>query len=324
MNYYSTNKIRKSLGNTTKNPKSKKQINDFYSDVNIFNILNVENVYLPKGTDEIHISQDDFEKINLLAALKLERGFKTKRVGMANPEIYKEMEAFKVSCIGDVRKAISTKMKEVGGVRLDQKMSMTKTAIKKKLINTIPDDIESKRIVSIDFEFSNKRDLITEMGMTIKQGDNLISKHYLIDTAYESKSDSSLQRRFRFGQTGVITLDQMAEIIKKQLAVADYALFHAHKEDLRLFGVHGIWISDYPQLNILDTQIFYGKQKPLQEMLTEFEIDHTKKEMHNSGNDAYYTVKLLEKLNIKPIPETVIEIITTVEKKIKPKMSIKS
>jgi DNA polymerase II large subunit len=58
-------------------------------------------------------------------------------------------------------------------------------------------------------------------------------------------------------------------------------------------------------------------------MLTEFEIDHTKKEMHNSGNDAYYTVKLLEKLNIKPIPETVIEIITTVENKIKPKMSIK-
>lgn len=323
MNYYSTNKIRKAFINTTKNPKSKKQINDFYSDVNIFNVLNVENVYLPKGTDEIHISQDDFEKINLLAALKLERGFKTKRVGMANPEIYKEMEAFKVSCIGDVRKAISTKMKEVGGVILDQKISMTKTAIKNKLINTIPDDIESKRIVSIDFEFSNKRDLITEMGMTIKQGDNIISKHYLIDTAYETKSDSSLQRRFRFGQTGVITLDQMADLVKKQLAVADYALFHAHKEDLRLFAVHGIWISDYPQLNILDTQIFYGKQKPLQELLTEFEIDHTKKEMHNSGNDAYYTIKLLEKMNNKSQPEIVEVVETIIQHKNKVKTSVK-
>jgi hypothetical protein len=296
MNYYSTNKIRKSLGNTTKNPKYIKQIYEFYSDSNIFNSLGVEKLYLPKGTDEIHISQDDFEKINLFASLKLERGFKVKRVGMANPEIYKEMEEFKVESIGDVRKAISRKMKEVGGFRLEYKMSLAKTSLKKKLVNEIPVDIEDKRIMSIDFEFSNKKDLITEMGLTIKQGDNIMSTHYLIDTAYETKSDSSLQKRFRFGQTEIITLDQMIDIVKSQLDLADYALFHDHKEDLRLFAIHGIWINDYPQLNILDTQVIYGKQKPLQELLTEYEIDYTKKEMHNSGNDAYYTVKLLEKI----------------------------
>lgn len=323
MNYYSTNKIRKSLGNTTKDPKKKKQIIDFYSDSNIFNILKVEKVYFPKGTDEIHISQDDFEKINLFATLKMERGFKVKRVGMANPEIYKEMEAFTVSNIGDVRKAISTKMNEVGGVRLTQKLSIAKTALKKMLVNTMPEDIEAKRIVSIDFEFSNKKDLITEMGMTVKQGDNIISKHYLIDTAYATKSDSGLQRRFRFGKTEIISLDKMTEIIKGQLELADYALFHSHQEDLRLFGIHGIWISDFKNLQIIDTQRLEGRQKPLQTMLNEYDIAHAKTEMHNSGNDAYYTIKLLEKMNNKTQPEIVEVVSPTIEHKNKSKMSLK-
>lgn len=323
MNYYSTNKIRKSLGNTTKNPKYIKQIHDFYSDLNIFNNLSVENLYLPKDTDEIHISQDDFEKINVLAALKMNRGFKTKRVGMANPEIYKEMEHFKVTSLGEVRKAISSKLKEGGAVKLDQKIAIVKAFLKHKLINEMPTDVEEKRIVSIDFEFSNKKDLITEMGMTVKQGDNMISKHYLIDTAYESKSDSGLQRRFRFGKTEIITLDKMKELIKSQLELADYALFHSHQEDLRLFNIHGIWLNEFKQLQVIDTQKLERKQRPLHEMLTDYGIEYTKKELHNSGNDAYYTVKLLEKMNNKSTPEVVEEIIPTVENKLKTKMSLK-
>lgn len=253
----------------------------------------------------------------------MERGFKVKRVGMANPEIYKEMEEFAVSNIGDVRKAISTKMNEVGGVRLTQKLSIAKTALKKMLVDTMPEDIEEKRIVSIDFEFSNKKDLITEMGMTVKQGDNMISKHYLIDTAYETKSDSGLQRRFRFGKTEIISLDKMTDIIKGQLELADYALFHSHQEDLRLFGIHGIWISDFKNLQIIDTQRLEGRQKPLQTMLNEYDIAHTKTEMHNSGNDAYYTIKLLEKMNHKTQPEIEKIIEPNIESKNKPKMSFK-
>lgn len=48
-------------------------------------------------------------------------------------------------------------MNEVGGVRLTQKLSIAKTALKKMLVDTMPEDIEEKRIVSIDFEFSNKK-----------------------------------------------------------------------------------------------------------------------------------------------------------------------
>lgn len=323
MNYYSTNKIRKSLGNTTKNPKYIKQIHNFYSDANIFNHLSVENVYFPKATDEIHISEDDFEKINVLAALKLNRGFKTKRVGMANPEIYGEMEHYKVNNLVDVNKALSLKVKAGGTIRFDQKVANAKASLKNKLMKELPTDIEEKRIVSIDFEFSNKKDLITEMGMTIKQGDSTISKHYLINTAYESKSDSSLQRRFRYGETEIISLEKMTEIVKSQLSIADYALFHSHQEDIKLFNIHGIWLDDYNQLNILDTQTFHGKQRPLHELLTEYGIEYTKKELHNSGNDAYYTVKLLEKLNNKPTPEVVVELMNAVENKTKPKIGLK-
>jgi hypothetical protein len=161
------------------------------------------------------------------------------------------------------------------------------------------------------------------MGMTVKQGDNMISKHYLIDTAYQTKSDSSLQKRFRYGETEIISLDKMTDIVKNQLSIADYALFHSHQEDIKLFNIHGIWLDDYSQLNILDTQTFHGKQKPLHELLTEYGIEYTKKELHNSGNDAYYTVKLLEKLNSKPTPEVAIEVDPPLENKIKPKTSLK-
>lgn len=323
MNYYSTNKIRKAFINTTKNPKFQKQILAFYSDMNIFDKLNVENLYLPKGTDEVHISQDDFEKIILLGSVKLDRGFKIKRVGVANPDIYKEMEHFKVNNLIDVKRAISQKMKDGNSIRVLDRLKKSRLALKDKHLREMPEDIEQKRIVSIDFEFSHKKSLITEMGMTVKQGDNMISKHYLIDTAYQTKSDSSLQKRFRYGETEIISLDKMTEIIKNQLSIADYALFHSHQEDIKLFNIHGIWLDDYSKLNILDTQTFHGKQKPLHELLTEYGIEYTKKELHNSGNDAYYTVKLLEKLNNKPTPEMVVELLTAVESKTKPKMNLK-
>lgn len=324
MNYYSTNKIRKAFINTTKNPKFQKQILAFYSDMNIFDKLNVENLYLPKGTDEVHISQDDFEKIILLGSIKLERGFKVKRVGVSNPDIYKEMEHFKVNNLIDVKRAISKKMKDGNSIRVLDRLKKSRLALKEKHIREMPEDIEQKRIVSIDFEFSHKKSLITEMGMTVKQGDNTISKHYLIDTAYQTKSNSSLQKRFRYGETEIISLDKMTDIIKSQLSIADYALFHSHQEDIKLFNIHGIWLDDYNQLKILDTQTFHGKQRPLHELLTQYEITHAKSEMHNSGNDAYYTVKLLEKLNNKPKSEVTIDIMPAVENKAKPKMSFKT
>lgn len=316
MNYYSINKIRKAFINTTKNPKFQKQILAFYNDMNIFNNLNVKNLYLPKATDEVYISQDDFEKIILLGSIKLERGFKIKRVGVSNPDIYKEMEHFKVDNLVDVKRSISQKMKDGNSIRVLDRLKKSRQALKDKHLREIPEDIEQKRIVSIDFEFSHKKSLITEMGMTIKQGDNMISKHYLIDTAYQTKSDSSLQKRFRYGETEIISLDKMTEIVKSQLSIADYALFHSHQEDIKLFNIHGIWLDDYNQLNILDTQTFHGKQRPLHELLTEYGIEYTKKELHNSGNDAYYTVKLLEKLNQKQTQKLVVDAISTVEKKL--------
>lgn len=115
----------------------------------------------------------------------------------------------------------------------------------------------------------------------------------------------------------------MTDIIKGQLELADYALFHSHQEDLRLFGIHGIWISDFKNLQIIDTQRLEGRQKPLQTMLNEYDIAHTKTEMHNSGNDAYYTIKLLEKMNHKTQPEIEKIIEPNIESKNKPKMSFK-
>jgi len=322
MNYFSTNKIRKSLVNTAKDPKDKKNILEFFSDDSIFNKLNVNKLYIPKGTDEIHISQDDFEKLILLAALKINRKFKSKRVGTANPEIYKEMESFNVSNLNEVKNIIASKMENGDAIKLVEQISTAATALKEKLVKEMPEKLNEKRIVSIDFEFSNKKDLITEMGVTVKQGDNIISKHYLIKGAYQIKSDASLQRRFRFGKTEKVSVDQMKDIINKQLELADYALFHAHKEDMRLLGIYGIWINEYPKLNILDTQLLEGRLMPLQRMLDKYEIEHAGKELHNSGNDAYYTMKLLEKLNIKSNPELTVDIDSIVENKRKMVMKI--
>ncbi len=296
MNYFNTNKIRRTLSNTTKDSNIKSKINSFFSNQNIFNNLDVKKVYIPKDSDEIHISQDDFEKIILLASLKLKRTFKAKAVGIANQEIFKEMEEFKVSSLSEVNKIISLKIENNGIVKITEKLSMTKEALKNKLLKEIPDEINKKRILSIDFEFSNKNDLITEMGITIKDGEKIVSKHYLIKGAYQIKSDLSLQKRFRFGKTEKISVEKMQEILKEELNKADYCVFHSYKEDIRLLGIYGIWISDYQKVNILDTQILNGKITSLQSMLDKYEINHTKKELHNSGNDAYYTIKLLENM----------------------------
>lgn len=58
-------------------------------------------------------------------------------------------------------------------------------------------------------------------------------------------------------------------------------------------------------------------------MLNEYDIAHAKTEMHNSGNDAYYTIKLLEKMNIKPQPEIKKVVEPTIAHKNKPKIRLR-
>lgn len=307
MNLYSTRKIRKAFVSLSKEPNVRKKINNYFSDESIFNRLGVKECHIPAASDEIFITEDDLSKISLLGKLKYDKFFSVKKVPKANLDIHSNPEKFEVKSFSELLKILKTKQKMDNIVPLNKRIQIQRSTIKEKLLHEMPNDLAQAKIVSLDFEFFQSKEMITEFGISVKEGDIVNSYHYLLKNAHEIKSDTSLQRKFRFGETKVVTIDEMKVIINDHLTSADYLLFHDYIADYKLLNLYGMPLDKFENLKIIDTQFMHRdinnltsyKGITLSELLTEANIEHKKSVLHNSGNDARYTLELLIKYNDK-------------------------
>lgn len=169
---------------------------------------------------------------------------------------------------------------------------------KKRRDSTLPaccytNEIEGKRLVSLDVEKFVFAHHILEFGITVFENGRLTTFHYIIKE-YLNKSNkkvSKLDKRefYNFGESILISIDELSDILNSHVTIDSILVGHSVHNDLKMLG-------DYYTCNvkIADTQMMEGNRKSLQALLEMFQIEHSN--LHNSGNDAYYTMLALLKM----------------------------
>jgi hypothetical protein len=168
-------------------------------------------------------------------------------------------------------------------------------------------DFVNSKVLSLDFEFFldkvNKMHEITELGITFNDNGKEFSYHYLIEENYRKKKNQNLQKRFNFGKTEIIPLENVSEILSHFVGKTDYIIFHEQREDVEILD--NLWIQIPEDKVVVDTQLCFKRYfrpkgsapngETLDNLLKNFKLEN--KDLHNAGNDAYYTLKLLQKMS---------------------------
>jgi len=327
---YSIVQIKDILCRNILNTAKREEYSAFFNAENLIDNLGVRTFYNHDKQPSILIGQEDIAKVCLLASSRFGRDIKYKEL-LPNikrlvelPINEKGVQRHDVSCFKDAIPIITAHRKNSSYYKaIDEKEKIKKeqNLLSYKLYEedrkrkaelfkrrgNMDKDFSSKKIVSIDFEFNPKKkgfEAITEFGISIYKDGNIENYHYLIEENYRSKANRQLQHQFSFGKTEYIFIKDVANKMNSIFENTDYFLFHELNSDNKLLQEIGINLEERKNSDLLDTQIFFqthfrDKDREtngltLKGLLDTFEIDN--QHLHNSGNDAAYTLMLFNKM----------------------------
>lgn len=174
-----------------------------------------------------------------------------------------------------------------------------------KDVQNISLDLKGKKVVCLDFEFKQflgkiKFENCTEFGISILENGKITKEHYLLTETYLNKVDRFryLQYSFLHGKTEFMSVKDVKSFLEKHISNADYLLFHEMSTELKILENNNI---SFEQVKILDTQkmqnnfeVEKGQGRSLKDVLKYHNIESNF--LHNSGNDAAYTLEALVKM----------------------------
>jgi len=284
----------------------RKEAATFFHLENLYSNVHLKHIYMSKNhINSILIDEDGLSKIQLLTKLKF--GVTPDIDDIRNeacPFNVNTIDKFTVNEPGQVTNIIKNHMKQdhIQKIIHLKKEALRESAIKKeilrsKIYNAHDKDFINKKTVSIDFEYINLN--VFELGVSVHENGIIKNYHYLIKENYiHKKTKPDLQFKFKFGQTEIIPETMMSSIIKHHLNNADYLLLHGHSNDYLILRKYGLDLEQEEKIKIKDTILYYkkyfepeqGDALTLQKMLRTFDIKPIN--MHNSGNDAAFTMEL--------------------------------
>jgi len=190
-------------------------------------------------------------------------------------------------------------------LEFQQQQNRLQKELTKNLSKPLPDSLNGVHLMSLDFEYDqNKNYAIFECGVTKSINGTVQYDHYLVDEHYKSKKNYELQLQFQFGESKVVSMQELMIILKQSLANVDYLVGHCLLSEYLILKHYGLDIfNEFEQLQCLDTQkIFQEKFKSglvhsnlsLSSLLELFDIEF--EHLHNAGNDAAYTMTVLIKM----------------------------
>lgn len=329
MNLYNTASIRGGFITKHIDTDQRKEIASFFGGYNIFDNLDVGSCYTNGDSNALFIDQLELSKICLIASAKFGLDFKYKEMNFKKINIEKEGttrhevnsydDVFKVLKIHHQTSAFSLAKKEKKELQRVQRNKRFQE------MSNMDRDFLSGKIVSVDFEYNpgtNKKhhlNTIFEFGVSTYENGKIRNHHYLIQENYvNKKTNPSLQFKFDFGETKIISMDEIIPTFQKHLRGANYLLFHEYSADYGILKENGSSIEDISnnygmtlpegvapkKCEIIDTQPFFKKhfketlkeKEPLslKRLLAAFGIQG--ESLHNSGNDAVYTMQVFLKM----------------------------
>lgn len=288
-------------------PEKCKEIAPFFQLQNLFSSLEIKNIYINSNhINSILLDEEALQKIKLLSKLKYnlspdEQSLKTEALNF-DP---KKFTQYSVNGTEQVLSIIKEHMEQDHIKRLIKlrKEQQRESVIRKELLKSKVDvnfdyNFTNKKIVSIDFEYTNLD--VYEIGVATYENDNITYNHYLIQENFvNKKTDPEKQFKFKFGNTEIIPEIMISSIIENHLKDVNYLLAHGYSNDYLILKKYGLDLEKEDKLKILDTVLYYqkhfdpqqGNALNLKTMLKLFNIEANL--LHNAGNDAAYTLDLM-------------------------------
>jgi len=308
MNYYDINIIKSKLMKEIEEKEDRKLLLSISSLEYLFTHLEFKEIYIKSNKTLSRVFSDDqLDKIKLCWHMK-NKNFKItdnllKEARMSEKDVVaypvKEIEDLKLAL--DAAKETPTFLAYKAQKKLD-KMEIVKRT---KTYGAVKDfDLSNTHAVAIDFEYypgvMDKFNIkhIREAGFTFMKDGKMESYHYIVQEHIDkiSENKTKLQQSFNFGISQTVTSDELKNCIEIALLKTAAIIVHDHSTELSFLERNKI---DYSQHKVLDTQIIHRYH-----LKKEDEHDSLKlktllenhmiiaKNLHNAGNDAYYTAKL--------------------------------
>lgn len=318
MKLYSLKRVKSYLTNKNKDIQPK-QISDFFSDVNLYENIGIGKFYLDKTLQKmVYINEDDLERICLLAKFKLKGDFTINNLEHypVNDNIIektaKTANEFRNLLIEHYKSpSIVALIKEKK--ELDNEKKIKNQEFSTNLAN-YGINIDNKKIVSIDFEYTPKAlpnekfnfTSCSECGVSVLENNEMKHYHFFIeDGSHKQGLAKHLKDKFEFGTTETVTSQELQIRLKQLLKGSDYLLCHGMEMEYGILVNNDINI---PEMNIeiLDTLHMFRKLAEntelnafrLKDIVRTCDMDPTN--LHNAGNDAAYTMLTFLRMNKEP------------------------
>lgn len=288
------------------------EIEKFFNNKNIYNHY-VKDVYFEKTTNKTnYVKEEDLEKITLLATMKLKGVFDISGLKFIEKDdniVHMQCNSYEtyIQCL--IAHNRSSEIKKIlNDVKETKKNKHPANQEYSKNKGNLEIPTENKKFVSIDFEYFSRGlyhnlKACSEIGIAVKDINGTTYEHYIFEDALKEKSRHSknLQNKFKFGQSKIIKTEDVRAILEDHFKGMDYLVFHDMTAELRIFQNSKIEIN-LDHVQILDTQEMhlnyerdeFDNKKTLKNALEYHNLPVT--HLHNSGNDAAYTLNLLFKM----------------------------
>lgn len=320
MKLYEIAKVKRNFKNSNKLMENKKSLDEFLNAQTFYDDLKIKNLYADVTKESTYyIDEKELKDLILLCSVKFNGVFNSNNIPFIelnnNIKVYKVnsyeeyLESIKKHNLSEEMLSLVKERKDLQKDILNKKKNLNQPFAKD--VKNLNINFNNKKIVCIDFEFFHRgsdHKLLNcfEFGVSIKDRNNkYTNKHYLIEETHQKKGKASigLQEKFRFGKTETISYKDVKNLLESYFADADYLLFHDMGSELRIFRQNNI-LFNKNKIKVLDTQqmqrnfesgIFVAKK--LKTLLYLYDIPVF--DLHNSGNDAAYTLMLLMKMSDK-------------------------
>jgi len=155
----------------------------------------------------------------------------------------------------------------------------------------------SKKLFSMDLEFCVVTNVLTEVGVCIYEDSQLKTYHFIVEEFKNLKHWRSWcpnnKDKFDFGTSEILTIDEIEKKVFDLTQNSDFYVGHAFKNDKQFLTQAKV----YEEREVLDTlklSKYYFQSLTgfgLEKLTNKLELNP--KNLHNGGNDAYYTMKSL-------------------------------
>lgn len=292
---------------------SSESIRKFFIEKNLIDNLSIKEFYTLPYNRSAYINKSDAERICLLAKLKLKGDFNLSNVNSIKDIV--EIEKHTLLTLKDFKDKMIEHYKNpvfVDVVKKEKSALKNKKIHNKKISKNIDNyeiNINKKKIISIDFEYKQKSrsgvDIksCSECGVSIYENDKITSYHFIIEDGHKRTGLSKhLIDKFEFGESIKIKSDDLLFILQENIKSADYLISHGIENEYNILVESGLGCS-IDNIELLDTlRMFISldvskdlKSYRLKDLVRACDIKEDN--LHNSGNDAAYTIQSFLEMN---------------------------